>query len=287
MRDREAEKQRKKFVFVSPDEIESLSLDDCLEITNKIIELADTLYPNTVAKLALLSGGNDSVASFYAIKDHIDYVVHINTGIGIEDTRKFVRNICRINNKFLIEKHPPAGSSYEELIMEYGFPGPSLHYLMYNRLKQRALREVRNYFVKNIKKDIVQYYTGVRYAESTRRKKTTDDIMKEGSVVWVAPIAHWSNKNISEYRNRFNLPINEVSNNLHMSGECLCGSFAKPGELEQIRFFYPETAEYIDSLQERVKNSGIDKCIWGDTRKNKKIVKKSGILCTSCDDENT
>lgn len=285
MRDREAEKQRRKFVFVSPDEIDSLSLDECIQISKKIIDLADETYPNTVARFSLLSGGNDSVAAFYVVKDHIDHVIHINTGIGIEETRKFVRNLCKINDKNLIEKFPSAGNTYEEIVMEYGFPGPSLHYLMYNRLKQRALREVRRDYVKRIKKDVIQFYTGVRYAESTRRKKTTDDIVKEGSTVWVAPIAHWSNKNIAEYKKRYNLPINEVSVNLHMSGECLCGAFAKPGELEQIRFFYPETAEYIDSLQEMVKDSGIERCVWGNKEKDKKRIKKSGILCTSCDEE--
>ena len=284
MRDREAEKQRKKFVFVSPDEIENLSVDDCIEITEKIINLANELYPNTVARLCLLSGGNDSVACFYTVKDYIDYVVHINTGIGIEETRVFVRNLCKDNDKELIEKHPPQGSTYEDLIMEYGFPSANLHYLMYNRLKQRALREVRNQFIKKNRSEVIQYYTGVRYSESTRRKKTTDDIMKEGSVVWVAPIAHWSNENIAAYRKRYNLPMNEVSANLHMSGECLCGSFAKKGELDQIKFFYPDTAKYIESLQERVRDAGIERCVWGDNGKKKKKVKESGILCTSCDE---
>lgn len=284
-RDREAEKHRKKFVFVSPEEIDNLSLDECLSITKKIIDLANELYPNTVARLSLLSGGNDSVAAFYAVKDYIDHVVHINTGIGIEQTRIFVRDLCRLHDVNLIEKLPPDGCRYEDLIMEYGFPSANLHYLMYNRLKQRALREVRNQFVKRRKKDIVQYYTGVRYAESTRRKKTTDDIMKEGSIVWVAPIAHWSNKNMVEFRKKYNIPVNEVSSNLHMSGECLCGAFAKKGELEQIRFFYPETAAYIDSLQEKVRNANIDRCIWGDNEKNKKKIKQSGILCMSCEDD--
>lgn len=283
MRDREAERQRKKFVFVQPEEIEDLSLEDCLSITNKIIELANDLYPNTVARMCLLSGGNDSVAAFYAVKDKVDYIVHINTGIGIEETREFVRNLCKENDKILIEKLPPEGCSYEDLIMEYGFPSANLHYLMYNRLKQRALREVRNDFVKRPRKDVVQYYTGVRYAESSRRKKTTDDIMKEGSIVWVAPIAHWSNANIVKYREKYGLPVNEVSMNLHMSGECLCGSFAKKDELAQIKFFYPDTAKYIESLQEKVREAGIERCVWGDNSKKKKNVKQSGILCTSCD----
>ena len=285
MRDREAEKQRKKFTFVSPEEINDLSLDDCLLITNKILDLANELYPSTIARFSLFSGGSDSVVCLDVTRNHIDHVVHINTGIGIEDTRIFVRNTCKSYDLNLIEELPPSGCSYEEIIMQYGFPGPSQHYLMYNRLKQRALRQVRNRYIKNVKKDIVQFYTGVRYSESSRRKRTTDDIMKEGSIVWVAPIAHWNNKNMSEYKLKNNLPINEVSKNLHMSGECLCGAFSKPGELEQIRFFYPEMAKYIEDLEKKVMDSGIERCKWeNEPYKKKKKVKESGILCTSCDE---
>jgi len=286
VRDREAEKQRRKFTFISPDEIDSLSLDDCIEISNKIIELANELYPKTVGRFSLFSGGSDSVVVLHLTKDIVDYSVHINTGIGIEQTRQFVRNTCKDYGLKLIEQSPPSGSTYEELIMKFGFPGPSQHYLMYNRLKQRALRDVRNMFVTNRKRDLVQYYTGVRYSESSRRKRTTDDIMKEGSIIWVAPIAHWNNKNMADYKRINNLPVNEVSSNLHMSGECLCGAFAKENELSQIEFFYPETAKYIRELEEKVKESGIKRCQWGTPdRYNKKLKKKSGILCESCDEQ--
>lgn len=284
IRDREAEKQRKKFVFVSPEEIESLSLDECIEISNKIIDLANDLYPNTIKRFSLFSGGSDSVVVLHLTKDIVDSAIHINTGIGIEETRVFVRNTCKSYDIDLIESSPPAGCTYEELILKFGFPGPAQHYLMYNRLKERSLRQVKKDFIVNRKKDVVQYYTGVRYSESSRRKRTTDDIMKDGSTVWVAPIAHWSNKNMSEYKKRNSLPINEVSLNLHMSGECLCGAYAKENEFEQIKFFYPETANYISQLEKKVEDAGIKRCKWGTPdRYNKKAGKKSGILCESCD----
>ncbi len=284
-RDREAEKQRKKYVFVSPEEIDELSLDDCLDVSKKIIDLANETYPNTVARLCLFSGGSDSIVCLDVTSKIVDKVVHVNTGIGIEDTRIFVRNTCKDYGLDLIEEFPPPENSYENLVMKFGFPGPSQHYLMYNRLKQRALRQVRARYVKRRKIDIVQFYTGVRYSESSRRKRTTDDIMKEGSTVWVAPIAHWNNKNMAEYKKKYNLPINEVSQNLHMSGECLCGAFSKPGELDQIRFFYPEMAKYIEDLEKKVKDAGLQHCKWeNEPYKKKKKVKESGILCTSCDE---
>lgn len=37
----------------------------------------------------------------------------------------------------------------------------------------------------------------------------------------------------------------------HMSGECLCGAFAKPGELDEIRFWYPAMADELGLKEER------------------------------------
>jgi hypothetical protein len=47
-----------------------------------------------------------------------------------------------------------------------------------------------------------------------------------------------------------------------MSGECLCGAFAKPGELEMIRFFFPDTAAEIDELERKAK-AAKKHCVWG------------------------
>jgi len=45
-----------------------------------------------------------------------------------------------------------------------------------------------------------------------------------------------------------------------MSGECLCGAFAKAGELAEIRLVAPEVADYLEDLQSRVKANGFP---WG------------------------
>ena len=41
-----------------------------------------------------------------------------------------------------------------------------------------------------------------------------------------------------------------------MSGECLCGAYAKSGELAQIKFFFPSTGERLENLQRRVIANG-------------------------------
>jgi len=51
---------------------------------------------NPVAAFALFSGGHDSlVSTHHAMQDdRVDAVVHVNTGIGIPETRQFVHDTC-------------------------------------------------------------------------------------------------------------------------------------------------------------------------------------------------
>ncbi len=37
-----------------------------------------------------------------------------------------------------------------------------------------------------------------------------------------------------------------------MSGECLCGAYAHKGELKELAFWYPEVADRIKRLEQRV-----------------------------------
>jgi hypothetical protein len=71
-----------------------------------------------------------------------------------------------------------------------------------------------------------------------------------------------------------------------MSGECLCGAFAEPDELDQIRFWAPEVAEEIDGLAAEVTaagNASAERYRWGwgayRDRRNAKV----GMMCAECD----
>ena len=57
-----------------------------------------------VAVLGLFSGGNDSTTFMHLMRRFIDHAVHVNTGIGIEATREFVRETCAGWNLPLIEQ---------------------------------------------------------------------------------------------------------------------------------------------------------------------------------------
>lgn len=97
-----------------------------------------------VRVFALFSGGHDSLTSTHIASRHPAFsgAVHLNTGIGIEDTRRFVRETCARNNWPLLEYHPQ-GDSYEKLVLEKGLPdGPRSHSRYLWHLKMRSIRRV-------------------------------------------------------------------------------------------------------------------------------------------------
>lgn len=240
-----------------------------------------------VKTFVLFSGGNDSTGLLHRVWQTglADAAVHINTGIGVKQTRDFVRNYCAKYGIPLIEKHPPE-KTYIELIRENGFPGPGAHRFMYSWLKERAVRElVREHKTKRT--DKIALITGVRISESLRRMGYVEPVKVVGAQLWIAPLADYTKEQLIDYRIENNVDENPVSALLHMSGECLCGAFAKPGELNDLEIFFPETARYIHSLENDVRSNGTasakKRCVWGQQDPDDKNASRvAGLLCSDC-----
>ena len=257
---------------------------DPVSYGKRLLDVAVRRY-KPVALFGLMSGGHDSLCATHMVSEHPAFsgVVHINTGIGIEQTREFVRRTCRDRDWRLLEyRAEDEGQFYDDLVLEYGFPGPFHHRKMYNRLKERAMRAlVRDH--KQDAHDRVMVVTGVRKAESTRRMGTVQPINREGSRIWVAPIAWFTDRDKAAYMDRHDLPRNEVVDQLHMSGECLCGAFAKPGELEWLEFCgYRDVVQRIRDLETQAARKGLP-CKWGKTpTKHDPAQLAPGPLCVGC-----
>ena len=249
------------------------------------------------AAFALLSGGHDSLTATavgfeWAQSRGVELkAAHINTGTGIPATTEFVREVCEAQGWGLLEYEPPV--PYEEIVLEYGFPGPAQHGLMYQRLKERCLRMlVREH--KQEMKDRIMLITGVRSEESLRRMRHVERIQREGAQVWAADIWNWTKLDCNRELARRGLPRNPVVDMLHMSGECLCGAFAKPGEIKEIEGWFPEVAERIHELEVKVVKKGLRGCVWGQRppRVHRDQMKMnfgadwddapSGMLCATC-----
>ncbi len=231
------------------------------------------------ATLLLFSGGNDSTVLADIFHPVVDYAAHANTGIGVEQTRQFVRDTCKAWGLPLLEKHPKPGRTYRDLVLGdaissrgpnkgkravwSGFPGPPGHGVMFNWLKDRALREIRSELVKNPRKERIIFLSGIRRSESQRRSQRPK-IDRQGSVVWCNPLINWTGDDMRLYRSLHpDMPHNEVTDFLHMSGECLCGAYAHPGELEELEMWYPEVAAEIKALEKEAEARGIPQCKWG------------------------
>src|SRR6266705_2287984 len=147
------------------------------------------------------------------MRSRATHAVHIDTTIGIQQTREFVKATSSAYGLPLIVQKPP--HSYEELVTGQvlaakgrhvgesvwkGFPGPAGHGMMYTRLKERALRRVRSRFIQSPRQERVVFLAGIRVFESARRFRTANEIDREGSVVWVSPIGHWTDRHMLEYR---------------------------------------------------------------------------------------
>lgn len=244
---------------------------------------------NPRAVFALFSGGDDSLTTALIASLHSRFtgVAHMNTGIGIEETRTFVRETAKRKNWLLreIRAKEDAGQDYEQLVLERGFPSAPMHRKMYNRLKERPLRILIRENKQSFH-DRILLVTGIRSEESRIRMGYSKWIQPDGVRVWVNPIHDWTKLDCIEYLTQNNIPRNEVSQMLHFSGECLCGAFAHEGELEEIRLFFPDVAARIDRLQEKVKATGNKRCLWGRRPDGKPNGAKAkglpGPMCHGC-----
>jgi 3'-phosphoadenosine 5'-phosphosulfate sulfotransferase (PAPS reductase)/FAD synthetase len=251
------------------------------------------LEHNASAVWAMFSGGDDSLATALVTSQAIQFrgCLHIDTGIGIPDTQEFVIETCQSRGWPLkIYRATDQGQSYDDLVIERGFPGPAMHFKMYCRLKERALRAfIRDH--KTHTRDRIVLSTGIRANESQRRMGYTKPVSREGVKVWVNALYEWSKFDCIDTIEAAGAPRNPVVQVLHMSGECLCGSFAKPGEFAEIKCWYPKTAARIEALSERVKAAGHDG-VWGmrPTRHKKRqpatmdsAGRRVGPLCQQCE----
>jgi 3'-phosphoadenosine 5'-phosphosulfate sulfotransferase (PAPS reductase)/FAD synthetase len=236
---------------------------------------------------AMFSGGHDSLVSTHLTAQHPRFsgVVHINTGIGIEETREFVRRTCERHGWPLLEYRAREGL-YEERCLKWGMPGgPKHHEIMYHLLKDDQIKRlIREH--KRGRFDRIVLVTGVRHSESARRMRLhPTPIRRDHSRVWVNPILKWSGIDVSRYVDEHELERNPVVDKLHRSGECLCGALAHPRELEWIEFWYPDVAARIRDLERQCYERGL-RYRWGHIRALPTDPRQQMLpLCYSCQNQ--
>lgn len=230
--------------------------------------------------VGMFSGGNDSTTLAHMFRNQVTHFGHSNTGFGIEETRQYVRDTCNQWNVPLLERYPEPGYGYRELVLgecesrawwakyKYifpgGFPGPAQHPMMFQKLKERGMGQIRTELNPNPRKQRVIFLGGRRAEESARRTYRYDQgelsyVEQRGSVIWVSPMLQWTKLDQNQYRrDNPDVPRNETSDLLHHSGECECGCYARQGELEEIEMWRPDMATQIKELEQQVQKKNLD-----------------------------
>lgn len=261
-------------------------------------EAADAATTRTVARCVLLSGGRDSTTVAHLFRHEATHILHVNTGTGIPATTQFVRDLAAEWNLPLIEVEPD--DTYEALVLGEvktkrtgedvwpgGFPGPGAHGTMFQRLKERALDKARHELGIANSRTVGALWIAGRRREESERRRHIPSVETDGTVTWVSPVLNWTSLDLTTYRKLHKVPVNPVTDHLHMSGECLCGAFAKPGELDEIRMFYPDVAERITNLEQRVAAAGFPTavCRWGHGGASaaRSSATAKARLCSSCE----
>jgi 3'-phosphoadenosine 5'-phosphosulfate sulfotransferase (PAPS reductase)/FAD synthetase len=240
---------------------------------------------------AMFSGGHDSLTSTAIAAKHPLFrgVVHINTGIGIEETRTFVRETCERQGWPLIEAAAPEGRYEEMVLTRGGFPyGTASHNSMLFYLKQQPLNR---WFKTTTGK--VGLVTGIRKQESVRRMGAgiSVPVRPDGRKVWLSPILDWTKIDCNRFMESEGLPRNPVVDLLHRSGECLCGALARPEEIHEIARWFPDAAKRINDLEHACEERGIAASVWAGRLARKVSPAQEALFskadlapfCTSCE----
>lgn len=234
---------------------------------------------------ALFSGGHDSVCALRIAMEHPQFsgALHINTGTGIPETREYVYDTAEALGVPLLEYKPRPERNYEWYAMRFGFPGPGHHSQVYRYLKERQVeRLVREH--KQSWRDRIMLVSGVRREESERRMGTAEEVRRNGAQVWVAPIIDWTAEQRLPYMERMGIKPSPVVQSIHRSGECNCGAYGSPRELDEMDFWgFKAVPKMLRDLERRVFAVKPNACRWG-MRPTRAIPANQPMLplCQSC-----
>lgn len=213
------------------------------------------------AHILMFSGGGDSMAAYQACKAldvRIDYLLHVNTRTGIQQTTEFVRKFAEDEGLKYVEAD--AGTAYEDYVKRKGFFGVgtggrySAHTMAYHVLKMQRYETAIAKLGRGLR---VLLLNGARAAESDNRAlgiaaspiRTTT---RKPNHCWVNVINHWEKTDCKAFCGDCKAPKNKVTELLCRSGECMCGTTQGQKDREEAAYWFPEWGRWIDDLESEV-----------------------------------
>ncbi len=226
---------------------------------------------------ALFSGGKDSfaVAKALEVQDRLQGCIALETGISVPDWKPSVIDICKKQNWPI--QFFKTTDSYARVVKKYGFPGPGQHGMIMNYLKGRAIRVLKRALPGAV------LASGVRADESSRRALSTKPISLFEGVKVIAPLYDRTTEWVWNFVREAGYERPRAYSTLQISGDCLCGAFARPDEREAIRYWYPEVEAEIVKIEKAMPDGHPHGC-WGWGCNKKRGAKKGAeaIVCVEC-----
>ncbi len=255
------------------------------------------------------SGGKDSGIVLDLISkeypDNFKGVIFVDTGIATNDTIEFVKDWCDKHKYPLNMLHASDVKrvrkseygkigdpfTFENLVLNFGFPTAGGHGLTMGWLKYYPMRKFIHGKIKDGENPCV--ISGVRKKESKRRSKRKsyqEYINQDGKMTFVTPLYYKSNDWVMKYYITHDIKRSPVYETLHISGDCLCGCFAKESELELLKMFHPEVYKEIQRLEKLVRERGTEEAqrflTWGNHDKSTLHVESNDAIesavCSEC-----
>lgn len=211
--------------------------------------------PEGFDKAVFFSGGDDSLVltHFVMSRGWADFVAYFDTTSGIAENLQYVRDTCEKYGWPLVVVQSPM--PLETFAMRYGFCGPSGHKWAFNYFKGRQIRHIAKQTDHSVK-----FFSGVRKDESDRRlRNVSAEVQYEDNSTgnfegwWVSPLMDWTDEEVDEYRERYDLPDNPVARRIHRSGDCYCLAYGhRDEELLFLEAEFPRHAQWIKNVETRV-----------------------------------
>lgn len=226
----------------------------------------------------LFSGGKDSAVTCDVLDQagKLEAAVALRTRLCTPDWEEFVRAFCD-ERKWSLEFYDTT-ESYERLVLKYGFPGPTKHSWFMRYLKGRAIVQFKKYRPGAI------LASGVRTDESVKRLGNVKPVGMWEGVPILAPIFDWTTEETWAHFYSRGFERSPAYSTLQISGDCLCGAYAREGEYEALKFHYPEMGAYLDSIGDAIKEKHPGRCKWGWGWQQPIKAKTGGeqFICVEC-----
>ena len=232
-----------------------------------------------ICNIGLFSGGKDSLAACYFLykKGELNEVVYIRTGVGVNED--YVKRICARYNWKLNIIHP-VKNEYEMFCARYGFPRPTSHTWIMQRLKLNPLKKWYREQTKKGRNIIL--VSGIRKGESKRRARVFKDdkeLTLSHKMKFFKPLLNWSNQNVLDFIKKEKIDISEHYALIGTGSDCLCGAFNRKEHGLLLLKYYPKLAKRFLKLEKTCRGS------WGQYMGLTDCQKQStldGLICNEC-----